>query len=369
MRVAQVSLKERSYPIVIGSDLLRQAGSWIKKTGIRQRDALVVSQGPIAAFYESALADSLAREGFSASFFITPKAKSSEASKTQAVFLKLIQRLAQTDGRQCSVFLVALGGGVIGDVTGFAASVYRRGIPYIQIPTTLTAQVDSAIGGKTGIDLPQGKNLMGTVYQPSLVLSDWATLSTLPERHWNDGFAEVIKYGMIKDTRLFGMLEKHGKQGIVSHSHRLEEVIARCARIKAYVVEKDEWDKKEIRMILNFGHTAGHGIEAASGFSNRYTHGEAVAVGMLVACDLARRLGVLRDPSLPARLEQVLVKFGLPLFFKGITIEAILKAMGYDKKNEAGVNRLVLPVKLGQTQIVKAIPSAPIEEALRSRKG
>ena len=369
MRVLKVSLKDRSYSIVIGNDLLRQAGSWIKKAGVRQRDALVVSQAPIAAHYKESLSDSLSREGFSHDIFLTPAAKSSEAAKSQAVFLQLIRRLGQLDGEKRSVFLIALGGGVIGDLTGFAASVYCRGIPYVQIPTTLTAQVDSAIGGKTGIDLPQGKNLMGTVYQPSLVLSDRAVLSSLPERHWSDGFAEVIKYGVIKDPALFAMLEKHGKEGIVVNSGRLEKVISRSARIKAKIVEKDEWDKKEIRMSLNFGHTAGHAIEAASHFSKCYTHGEAVAVGMLVACELSRAVGVLKEPALTVRLEQTLVKFGLPIFYKGISIEALLKAMGYDKKNEAGTNRFVLPVRLGQTSIVRNIPQRTVENALRSRKG
>lgn len=368
MQVLRVSLKERSYPIVIGSGLLAHTGVWIKKAGVRQRDAVVVSQGPIALHYLSALTESLSREGFSSSVFLTPKAKSSEATKSQAVFLKLIHRLAQSDGQKRSVFLIALGGGVVGDLTGFAASVYRRGIPYVQIPTTLTAQVDSAIGGKTGIDLPEGKNLMGAVYQSSLVLSDRALLGTLPERVWSDGFAEVIKYGVIRDPRLFSMLEKHGKEGLVGNARLLEKVIVRSVRIKAKIVEKDEWDKKEIRIVLNFGHTAGHAIEAASKFSNRYTHGEAVAVGMLIACELARLLGILKEASLIGRLEQTLVKFGLPLFYKSIPVEALMKAIGYDKKNEAGTNRFVLPVRMGHTVIARDIPRQSVEDALKSRK-
>lgn len=368
MKILRVSLKERSYPVVIGSGLLAHTGNWIKKAGVRERDAIIVSQAAVAAHYLNPLTEALSRDGFNPSVFLTPRAKSSEAAKSQAVFLKLIHRIAQSDGQKRSVFLIALGGGVIGDLTGFAAAVYRRGIPYVQIPTTLTAQVDSAIGGKTGIDLAQGKNLMGSIYQPRLVLSDRDLLRTLPERHWSDGFAEVIKYGVIKDPGLFSMLEKHGKEGIVQNTGRLEKALVRSAHIKARIVEKDEWDKKEIRIALNFGHTAGHAIEAASKFSNRYTHGEAVAVGMLIACELARSLGILKEESLLPRLEQTLVKFSLPIFYKGATVESLMRAIGYDKKNVAAANCFVLPVRLGQTVIVRNISQQAIEEALKSRK-
>lgn len=368
MRALNVRLKDRAYPILVGSDLLRHAGSWIKRSGIAQREALVVTQSQIASHYQGLLSEALSKEGFSHSFFLTPPAKSSEAAKSQAVFSKLIKRLSLAEGGNKSLFLIALGGGVIGDLTGFAASVYRRGIPYVQIPTTLTAQVDSAIGGKTGIDLPQGKNLMGTVYQPALVLSDRNLLESLPERHLSDGFAEVIKYGIIKDPALFGLLERHGKESLIKNSRAMEKVIFRSAKIKAKIVELDEWDRKGVRIVLNFGHTAGHAIEAASRFSSKVTHGEAVAIGMLVACDIARQLNVLKDERLPGRLEQVLVKFGLPLFYKGVSLEALLRSMGYDKKAEAGVNRFVLPVKMGQTMIYRNVPSSVIEEALKKRK-
>lgn len=368
MRTLRVNLGDRAYYVLVGSDLLRNAGSWIKKTGIPQREALVVSQSAVAGHYQNLLSEALSREGFSHSFFLTPAAKSSEAAKSQVVFSKLIKRLSLSEGENRSVFMIALGGGVIGDLTGFAASVYRRGIPYVQIPTTLTAQVDSAIGGKTGIDLPQGKNLLGTVYQPSLVLSDRRLLETLPERHWIDGFAEVIKYGVIKDPVLFATLDHYGKDALIKNPRVMEKVISRSVRIKTKIVEKDEWDRKGIRIALNFGHTAGHAIEAASRFSSKYTHGEAVAIGMLVACDIAQRLSVLKDERLTERLEKTLIKFGLPLFHKGVSIEALLKSMGYDKKADAGSNRFVLPVRMGQTAIHRNVPTSVIEEALKKRK-
>ncbi|MBI4432610.1 MAG: 3-dehydroquinate synthase [Candidatus Omnitrophica bacterium] len=362
-----VHLKERSYPIVIGRDILPRLGSHLKKAGISQKVALIVTQKEVVAHCQSRLSEALTSEGYEPSFFLASGGRSSEAAKSQPVYDKLIRHLASLDGKGQSIFLAALGGGVVGDLTGFAAAVYRRGIPYVQIPTTLTAQVDSSIGGKTGIDLPQGKNLLGVIYQPKMVFCDTALLGTLPGRHWSDGFAEVIKYGVIKDPRLFSLLEKYGKEGIRNNPRLLEKVIMRCAKIKAKIVSQDEADKKDLRIVLNFGHTAGHAIEAASRFS-KVTHGEAVGIGMLVACDIARACGVLKDQSLPARLEQTLVKFELPLTYKGIEIETLFKAMGYDKKTLEGKNRFVLPVTLGKTVVLNDIPAAIIQSALTKRK-
>ena len=369
MPLVVVGLKERAYPVHVQRGLLPQLGSLIKKQGLLNGRALVVSQKQVAVYTERAVSESLANEGFEFSFFITPQAKSSEAAKSEVVFSKLVKRIASYDGKHKSIFLIALGGGVIGDLTGFAASVYRRGIPYIQIPTTLTAQVDSAVGGKTGIDLPEGKNLLGSIYQPALVLSDSQLLDSLPERHWSDGFAEVIKYGVTHDPALFALLENKGKEGIKKTPRLLDKVIHRCARIKAKIVEKDEWDKKGLRMVLNFGHTAGHAIEAASKFSRQYTHGEAVAIGMLVACDIAEKLGVLKERALTGRLEKTLMKFELPLFYRGLGIDTLLKAIGYDKKSDKGLNRFVLPVSFGKTALVRDVPLSAITDSLERRKG
>ncbi len=369
MKTVRVSLKNRAYPILIGKDILPRLGRLIKERHLESRQALVVTQKEIAVFYEAAVKQALAKEGIDALFFVTPFSKSSEAAKSQNVYWRLIRQMAGCSGKNRSLLLVALGGGVIGDLTGFAASVYRRGVPYVQIPTTLTAQVDSAIGGKTGIDLPEGKNLLGSVYQPVFVLSDLSLLGSLPDRHWSDGFAEIIKYGVIKDASLFSLLEKKGKEGIQVNPRLLEHVIFRCAKIKARIVEKDELDKNNVRILLNFGHTAGHAIEAASGFSQQFTHGEAVAIGMLVACDISLKLGILKDRELPVRLEKTLVKFKLPTYYKNIRTEALLKTMGYDKKSAAGANRFVLPVSLGKMSLVSDVPHLAIQEALEKRKG
>jgi 3-dehydroquinate synthase len=369
MPILRIRLKERSYPVLVAKNALMDAGRWLLASGFSQKKhLLVVTQKEVAVYYQPQLADTLAKFGFQCSFFLAPHGKSSEASKSVDVLLKLIRKIASCDGHHRSVALVALGGGVVGDLTGFAASIYRRGIPYVQLPTTLTAQVDSSIGGKTAVDIAEGKNLVGSIYQPALVLSDVSLLSSLPERHWSDGFAEVIKYGVIEDRALFTLLEREGQEGIRRSEKRLTEVIFRCARIKGRLVEKDELDKKGLRMALNFGHTVGHALEAASGFSKQLTHGEAVGIGMLAACDIAAGLGVLEDETLSGRLEKLLLKFNLPVVYRGIPKEQVLKALGYDKKAENGVNRFVLPRHLGKVMIVPNVPQGAIVEALERRK-
>jgi len=369
MRTVRVRLKERSYPILIGPGLLSDFGRHLKATGLSGRYLVLVSQKPVWFHHGKSVQEALLREGFESALFLTPTAKSSEASKTQAVWARLIKYLAAKDGKNRPLAVVAVGGGVIGDLAGFAAAVYRRGIPYVQVPTTLTAQVDSAIGGKTAVDLPQGKNLLGTIYQPSLVVCDTSTLASLPERNWSDGFAEVIKYGVIRHPALFALLEKHGLDGVRDHSKLMEKIVERCAKIKAGVVAADEFDKAGVRIVLNFGHTVGHAIEAVSQYSHAYTHGEAVGIGMLVAADIAREMGVLKDPLLPERLESTLIKFRLPVYTKGLSTEAVVRAVGYDKKSLQKKNRFVLPVRMGRTQVVPDVPEAVLSASIERRKG
>ncbi len=369
MRSVRVRLKDRAYKILIGPRLLTRLGAHLKQAGFSNHTLVVVSQKPIWVYYGQAIHSALSREALDQALFLMPQAKSSEATKTQAVWSRLIKFLAARDGKGRPLALLALGGGVVGDLTGFAAATYRRGIPYVQVPTTLTAQVDSAIGGKTGVDLPEGKNLLGSIYQPSLVLSDITMLSSLPDRVWSDGFAEIIKYGVIKDATLFELLESLGLEALRKDETRLENVIERCAKIKSDVVEADELDKTGTRIILNFGHTAGHAIETVSAYSRAYTHGEAVGIGMLVACDISRELGVLKDAGLTQRLEKVLMKFNLPLYFKGLSTENILKSIHYDKKSIQKKNRFVLPVRTGKVVVVSDVPAAVILGALEKRKG
>ncbi len=369
MRSIRVGLKDRAYRIFIGPRLLTRLGAHLKQAGFSDHTFVIVSQKPVWVYHGQNLQASLSKESLDSTLFLMPQAKSSEATKTQAVWSRLIRFLASKDGKGRPLALMAFGGGVVGDLTGFAAAVYRRGIPCIQVPTTLTAQVDSAIGGKTGVDLPEGKNLLGSIYQPRMVLSDVSTLSSLSERSWSDGFAEVIKYGVIRDGALFELLESSGLQALRSDEARLEKVIERCAKIKSAVVEADEYDKNGVRIILNFGHTAGHAIETASAYSRAYTHGEAVGIGMLAACDISRELGVLKDPDLTRRLEKVLLKFNLPVYHKGLSTENLVKAIAYDKKAVQKKNRFVLPVRMGKVLVVSDVPSAVIKAALEKRKG
>lgn len=369
MRKVRVRLKERSYPILIGSGLLADLGRHFKASELAGRFLTIVTQKNIWFHHGKAVQDALFREGFESALFLTPSAKSSEAAKTQAVWARLVRFLASKDGKNRPPAVVALGGGVIGDLAGFAAAVYRRGTPWAQIPTTLTAQVDSSIGGKTGIDLPQGKNLLGAIHQPSVVVCDTSVLGSLPERNWSDGFAEVIKYGVIRDPALFALMEKRGLDGVRGDLRLLERVIERCAKIKAAVVAADEFDKSGVRIILNFGHTLGHAIEAASQYSRAYTHGEAIGVGMLIAVDIAHALEVLEDPRLGERLESTLVKFRLPVYAKGLSLDAVMRAVGYDKKAAQKENRFVLPVRLGKTRVVSGVPEDVISRAFEKRKG
>jgi len=254
-----------------------------------------------------------------------------------------------------TLFVIALGGGVIGDLAGFAAAIYKRGIPYLQIPTTLLAQVDSAIGGKTAIDLPVAKNLVGAFYQPKAVLSDISTLRSLPERELRNGLAEVIKYGVIKDSRLFEFIEKNYKKILRRDTQALSFIVARSSAIKARVVETDERDTTGARAILNYGHTFGHAIEAASEYGEGYYHGEAIAVGMIIAARLAVDLGLMkaRDAN---RIEDLIRSVGLPTKIKKLPKARLYNAYLRDKKFIRGKSRLVLPTSIGSVKIVHAIP-------------
>jgi 3-dehydroquinate synthase len=254
---------------------------------------------------------------------------------------------------------------VIGDLAGFVASTYRRGIPYVQVPTTLLAQVDSSIGGKTGVDLPEGKNLVGTFYQPRLVVSDVAALSSLPARQMRSGLAEVIKYGVLSGGGLFAFLEKH-LQDVLRHDRAsLEAVVGACARIKAGIVSRDEQEEKSLRTHLNFGHTIGHAIESAAGY-RRYTHGEAVALGMLCACDISRALG-LTGADAGLKVEGLIRQSGLPFVIEGLNASQIIAAHYHDKKFSGAENRFVLVRDIGRTAIVKNVPLPVIAAAVKNR--
>ncbi len=363
MKIVKVSLKDNAYPIMIGRNILQELAEHLKGLDIG-RDAVIVTHPRVRRYHGKALAAGLEKNGFSVKIFEVPEG---EGSKSAKVAFALMEEIARYD-RLRQIFIVAFGGGVIGDLAGYVAAVYKRGVPYIQVPTTLLAQIDSAIGGKVAIDLPFGKNLVGAFYQPRLVYSDVSVLSSLDKRQIRNGLAEAVKYGVICDPRLFDYIAGYYGKLLDGQSEALETVVLSCSRIKAVVVMDDEKETKGIRTILNFGHTIGHAIEAAAGY-NYYHHGEAVALGMRVAAEISRELGMLR-PDDAVVLNQLLSDIGLPQKINpAVQILDIIRIMQHDKKFKAGGNRFVLARKIGRVEVVEDIPPDVIRRAIQCHMG
>ncbi len=359
MRTIKVHLKDRSYDILIGRGLLKKSGAIIKRLDVGNY-AVCITNASLLKLYGNVLRKTLEKSGIPVRFEMVPD---SEKAKSEGVATSLIRRISSYDKRK-NIFIINFGGGVVGDVGGFVASVYKRGIPYVQIPTTLLAQVDSAIGGKVAIDLPIAKNLVGSFYQPRLVISDTGLISSLPHRQISSGLAEIIKYGVIKDRTLFAFLERNHKKILRCDNASLEYIVSASARIKAKVVEQDEFDRTGKRAILNFGHTIGHAIEAAAKYSNRYNHGEAVAIGMSGSCGIARRLGLISQKD-AGRIISLIAALGLPTKAKGVRLQAVYNAHLHDKKFIHGKNRFVLPVRVEKVKIVEGVPDAVIRAVLK----
>lgn len=342
MLCVNVELKERRYPIYIGTNLLSDPNIYPLKQGDK---VMVVTNPTIAAHYLSQLTQTLETIGCQVASVLLPDG---EQYKTlESLNLIFTALLRENHGRDTTI--IALGGGVIGDVAGYAAASYQRGVRFIQIPTTLLAQVDSSVGGKTAVNHELGKNMIGAFYQPSAVIIDTLTLKTLPHREVNAGLAEVIKYGAILDCSFFEWLEQHVDKLVALDQAALQQCIARCCRIKADVVARDETEKGD-RALLNLGHTFGHAIETHLGYGN-WLHGEAVAAGMMMAAALSEQLG---DISLAdvARLEKLLARANLPTVSPdGMQPEDYLPHMMRDKKVLAGKLRLVLLKSLGQAYV------------------
>ena len=314
------------------------------------RRALVISSPPIAKIGGQRLVAGLRSAGFETALGFMPDG---ESHKTIDVVRRLYrQALAAKLDRRSVV--VALGGGVVGDVAGFLAATYMRGIPFVQCPTTLLAMVDASIGGKTGVDLPEGKNLVGAFWQPKLVWMDLQVLSTLPDRQWRTGIAEIIKYGMIADRTIFEQLEKIDLARLKRTPRILEALVARSAAIKARVVSRDERETSGLRATLNLGHTFGHAIETVSGYT-AYTHGEAVAIGLCAAARLGARLGTFPLGDI-GRVDALVARWGLPVRVKRPLNRAkILAAMARDKKAVNGEFRFVVPVGIGRAKVAARI--------------
>ena len=339
-RRVNVSLGERSYSIEIGAGLLRSLGACCRKLGLGSA-CLLVSDSNVFALYGDRARRSLKKAGFAVSTAVVP---AGETSKSPAQ-LSALYGAALDAGLDRSSFIVALGGGVVGDLAGYLAATFLRGIRLVQVPTSLLAMVDSAVGGKTGINLPQGKNLVGAFHQPVLVLADTRTLKTLPRREYVSGLAEVVKYGVIRDAKFLQSLEKHAAGLARSRPAALEPVIAKCCGIKADVVRLDEREAG-LRAILNFGHTMGHAIEKVSGYG-RYLHGEAVAMGMVFAGLLSVKAAGFREDEF-ARLVSLLRRLGLPVHAPRVAFSRLGKAMSVDKKGAQRKPRFVLARRIGR---------------------
>jgi 3-dehydroquinate synthase len=355
MQTATVALGERSYEIHIGRGLLGKVGELLGQLPVTKK-ALVVTQPAIAAAYGDRVLSSLRRHGFAAEAF---EVLDAEEAKSLEWLEKIYDRLVELRLDRRSP-VIALGGGVVGDLGGFAAATYLRGVPLVQIPTTLLGQVDSSIGGKTAVNHPRGKNLIGAFYQPRLVLIDVETLSTLPVRDLRSGLAEVVKYGVIAKPDLFELLEQRVADVLAGDADLLTRVIRDCCQIKADVVSVDEHEGGP-RLLLNFGHTFGHAIEAAGGFST-YTHGEAVAIGMMWATELSLRLGMC-TPELRQRLQELLQAFGLPTALSNPT-QGLRDALLLDKKVIGGRQRFILVEALGNVSIRDDVPPVLVEEVI-----
>lgn len=358
MRKIKVNLGKRSYAIIIGNGILKQLGAYLRRLRIGT-DAFIITNAYLKNKYGLKLSRALTAAGFSSHFKIVPD---SEKSKSMEIAGRVIKELARFDKKK-KVFIVAFGGGVVGDLSGFVASVYKRGIPYVQVPTTLLAQVDSAIGGKTALDLDLGKNLVGAFYQPRLVFSDIDFLKSLDKKQIRSGMAEVIKYAIIKDKKLFSFLEKKSSEVLSGKVGALEMIVASCSAIKAKISGCDEKEALGIRTILNFGHTIGHAIEAASGFKG-YNHGQAVGLGMIVAADLSNRLGLI-DKKLVERVKNLIKLYGLPVKLKNISASKIIGAHYHDKKFSGKENKFVLISGVGKPKIARNVRLDLIKEAIR----
>ncbi|HXS51142.1 MAG TPA: 3-dehydroquinate synthase [Usitatibacter sp.] len=354
-RELEVSLGDRSYPVHIGPGLLDDASLFAPH--VAGRTAAIVTNTTVDAMYRPRLAQALERAGARCLAIGLPDGEAHKSWQTlDRVFEALLR--AQADRR---TVLVALGGGVVGDIAGFAAATYQRGIAHLQVPTTLLAQVDSSVGGKTAINHPLGKNMIGAFHQPVAVVADTATLASLPERELGAGLAEVLKYGAIQDAEFLGWIEANADRLLAREPDALGYAIQRSCEIKAAIVAEDERESGA-RALLNFGHTFGHAIESATGYGN-WLHGEAVAAGMALAARFSVAQGRLAKAD-AERLVRLIARLRLPVKPPAIPAPVWLEYMGRDKKNEAGRVTLILLERLGHARIVKDAPPAALEEFL-----
>jgi 3-dehydroquinate synthase len=355
MRKVKVALGINSYEIHVGSGLLAQTGNWLKENGFSGR-LVIITDPTVDKLHGEALRQSLAGDGFRVNTLLVPEREEHKSLETAG---RLYHELTGCHAERTTPIL-ALGGGVIGDLAGFVAATYLRGVPLVQIPTTLLAQVDSSIGGKVAVDHGQLKNRIGVFYQPRFVIADIATLKTLPAEELVNGLAEVIKSAAIRDARFFAFLEGNLDRIKTLEEDALEEVVFQTAKIKAGVVEIDEKDLG-LRNILNFGHTIGHAVESVSDF--KMGHGKAVAIGMVAAARISHRMGVLDKGGL-VRLKQVIEQAGLPTEMPNLEVAGIMAKMKHDKKVLKDKIRFVLLKSIGNVLVTDEVSPSLVEKVL-----
>jgi len=363
MHTVQVALADRSYPIYIGDGLIAHGKLFAQH--LPQNRVALITDTTVAALYLDKVAEALGAAGVSVTKVVVPTGEQhKDWHNLNAVFDTLLANHCER-----KTTLVALGGGVIGDLAGFAAATYLRGVPYIQLPTTLLAQVDSSVGGKTAINHPRGKNMIGAFYQPLAVIADTATLNTLPDRELSAGLAEVIKYGLIRDPAFFAWLESNIEALIGREPAALAYAISRSCENKAEVVAADEREESGTRALLNLGHTFGHAIETGLGYGT-WLHGEAVAAGTVMAARLSQHLGLIGAPEV-ARVAALLARARLPVNAPDLGVERYLQLMGMDKKVEGGRMRFILLRAIGSALLtaevsrdaLAAVLAAPVAHA------
>lgn len=360
MQTLRVDLGERSYPIHIGSGLLRRAELLLPH--VPSKRAAVITNTTIAPLYLDSLLALLRTCGVDSVPIALPDGEQYKNAETLGkIYDALLANRCERDTP-----LIALGGGVIGDLAGFAAATYLRGVPFIQVPTTLLAQVDSSVGGKTGINHPLGKNMIGAFYQPRAVLADIGTLDTLPDQQLRAGMAEVIKYGLIRDLSFLEWLELNIEKLLARDAEALQYAVEHSCRNKAEVVGADERESSE-RALLNLGHTFGHAIETGMGYG-AWLHGEAVAAGTVMAADLSQRLGWISAQD-AARVRRLLERAGLPVVAPALGAEKYLHLMGLDKKVVGGKMRFVLLRGLGQAVVTGDVPESALRQTLEACAG
>jgi len=355
MRKIKVAPGIKSYQVYIGSGLLAQTGRWLSENGFSGK-LVIITDPTVNKLYGEALSRRLTEDGFSVSTLLVPEGEEQKSLETAG---RLYHELVSSNAERTTPIL-ALGGGVIGDLAGFVAATYLRGVPLVQIPTTLLAQVDSSVGGKVAVDHGQLKNMIGAFHQPRLVIADTDTLKTLPIKELANGLAEVIKSAAIRDEKFFAFLEGNLERIKVLDEKALEESVFQSVKIKAEVVEKDELDSG-LRNILNYGHTIGHAIESVSDFKMK--HGEAVAIGMLAAARISNKMGML-DESEVVRLKKVIEGAGLPTEMPDLKVTEMMQAMRHDKKVRQDKVRFVLLKSIGDVLITDEVNPSLVEQVL-----